>query len=67
VRDDWIRTTDLAVIDEDGFVFHRGRGDGAIMRGGFKVLPEKIIDVLQRHPSVLDAAVVGLPDQGQRC
>lgn len=62
VKDGWIRTTDLVTIDADGFVFHRGRGDGAIVRGGFKVLPEKIVDVLQQHPSVLDAAVVGLPD-----
>ncbi|RYY29072.1 MAG: long-chain fatty acid--CoA ligase [Sphingomonadales bacterium] len=62
VSDDWIRTTDLMVIDEDGFAFHRGRGDGAIVRGGFKVLPEKVVAALQQHPSVLDAAVVGLPD-----
>src|SRR3546814_9064515 len=34
VRDGWIRTTDLAVIDDEGFVFHKGRGDGAILRGG---------------------------------
>jgi acyl-coenzyme A synthetase/AMP-(fatty) acid ligase len=60
--DEWIRTTDLAMIDADGFVFHRGRGDGAIVRGGFKVLPEKIVTALQQHPSVLDAAVVGIPD-----
>ena len=60
--DEWIRTTDLALIDVDGFVFHRGRGDGAIVRGGFKVLPEKIVSALQQHPLVLDAAVVGIPD-----
>lgn len=60
--EEWIRTTDLATIDEDGFVFHRGRGDGAIVRGGFKVLPEKIVAALQRHPAVLDAAVVGIAD-----
>lgn len=60
--EEWIRTTDLAVIDEDGFVYHRGRGDGAILRGGFKVLPEKIVTALQQHPLVLDAAVVGIAD-----
>ena len=58
----FIRTTDLARIDPDGFVFHLGRGDGAIMRGGFKVLPETIASALMAHPAVLDAAVVGLPD-----
>jgi acyl-CoA synthetase (AMP-forming)/AMP-acid ligase II len=60
---DWIRTTDLAEIDADGFVFHKGRGDGAILRGGFKVLPEVVVEALRSHPSVLDAAVVGLPDE----
>ena len=59
---DWIRTTDLVVIDADGFVFHHGRNDGAIVRGGFKILPETVVKVLREHPSVADAAVVGLPD-----
>jgi long-chain acyl-CoA synthetase len=60
---DWIRTTDVALIDEDGFVFHRGRADGAIMRGGFKILPETIERALLLHPAVSTAAVVGLPDR----
>lgn len=58
----WIRTTDIVAIDADGFVFHKGRGDGAILRGGHKVLPEKVVDALRTHPDVLDAAVVGLAD-----
>lgn len=62
IGDDWINTTDIVTIDEDGFVFHRGRGDGAILRGGYKVLPEKVVDALRSHPAVLDAAVIGLPD-----
>lgn len=37
ISDDWIRTTDIASIDEDGFVTLHGRADGAINRGGFKV------------------------------
>lgn len=59
---DWVRTTDLASIDEDGFVTLHGRGDGAINRGGFKILPETVRRVLISHPSVLDACVVGVPD-----
>jgi acyl-CoA synthetase (AMP-forming)/AMP-acid ligase II len=59
---DWIRTSDRALIDEDGFLFHRGRADGAIMRGGFKLLPEAIERALLLHPSVSAAAVIGLPD-----
>jgi len=62
MSDDWIRTTDLVTIDEDGFVFHHGRNDGAIVRGGFKVLPETVVGALRQHPAVSDAAVVGLPD-----
>ena len=59
---DWIRTSDIALIDEDGFLFHRGRADGAIMRGGFKLLPETIERALLRHSAVSAAAVVGVPD-----
>lgn len=59
---DWIRTTDLAALDEDGFLYHRGRADGAIVRGGFKIIPELVAEALQTHPAVAAAAVVGLPD-----
>ena len=59
---DWIRTSDLAMIDADGFLFLRGRADGAIMRGGFKVLPETIERALVLHPAVAEAGVVGVPD-----
>jgi len=59
----WIRTADIAVLDEDDFLFHRGRADGAIVRGGFKLLPETIERALTLHPAVADAAVVGLTDE----
>lgn len=59
----WIRTSDVGVIDEDGFLFLRGRADGAIMRGGFKLLPETIERALLKHPAIAEAAVVGLPDR----
>ena len=58
----WIRTTDLAHIDSDGFLFIDGRADGAINRGGFKVLPETIVFALCEHPAVADAAALGIPD-----
>lgn len=60
---DWIRTSDIARIDADGFMYHCGRADGAIMRGGFKVLPETIERALFLHPAVSSAAVVGIADQ----
>ncbi|MGV0873608.1 class I adenylate-forming enzyme family protein [Mycolicibacterium sp. XJ879] len=59
---DWIRTTDIASIDVDGFVTLHGRADGAINRGGFKVQPETVRHVLISHPAVRDACVVGVPD-----
>jgi long-chain acyl-CoA synthetase len=59
---DWIRTTDLAAIDADGFVYHRGRADGAIMRGGYKIIPEAVAEKMSLHPSIATVAVVGLPD-----
>lgn len=51
------------MIDADGFLFHRGRADGAIIRGGFKLLPETIERAPLLHPAVAAAAVVGLADQ----
>lgn len=59
---DWIRTSDLATIDLDGFLFLRGRADDAINRGGFKILPEDVAAVLRTYPGIADAAVVGVPD-----
>lgn len=58
----WVRTTDLARVDADGFLFVLGRADGAINRGGFKLIPAEIEQVLERHPSVAQASVVGLKD-----
>jgi long-chain acyl-CoA synthetase len=63
VRPDWVRTTDLMMIDADGYAFHRGRHDGAITRGGFEIMPEQIIKVLRAHPAVADASVIGLADK----
>jgi acyl-coenzyme A synthetase/AMP-(fatty) acid ligase len=60
---EWIRTSDIALIDEDGFMYHRGRADGAIMRGGFKLLPETIERALLLHAAISAVAVLGLPDQ----
>jgi acyl-coenzyme A synthetase/AMP-(fatty) acid ligase len=58
----WQRTTDLARIDEDGFVWILGRADQAIIRGGFKVRPDDVRAALERDPRVRAAAVVGRTD-----
>lgn len=59
---EWIRTADIGRIDKDGFLFLHGRADGAIMRGGFKILPETIERALLLHDHVSAAAVVDVPD-----
>lgn len=59
---DWMRTTDIARIDADGFLWILGRADQAIIRGGFKVMPDDVRAELESHPAVMGAAVVGRPD-----
>jgi len=59
---DWMRTTDLARIDEDGFLWILGRADQAIIRGGFKVMPDDVRTALESHPAIRGAAVIGRPD-----
>ncbi|GAA3526959.1 AMP-binding protein [Amycolatopsis ultiminotia] len=59
----WTRTSDLARIDTDGFVWIEGRADDVIIRGGFKVAPETVKRALETHPAVREAAVAGLPDE----
>lgn len=60
---DWMRTTDMARIDEDGFLWIIARADQAIIRGGFKVLPDDVRTALESHPAVAAAAVVGQLDE----
>ena len=59
----WVRTTDVAVIDADGFLWIKGRVDDVIVRGGFKVHPAKVVAALEEHPEVREAAVVGVADE----
>jgi acyl-CoA synthetase (AMP-forming)/AMP-acid ligase II len=60
---EWVRTTDLARLDADGFLWILGRADQAIIRGGFKVRPDDIKAALERHPGVRGAAVVSREDR----
>src|SRR6202000_868331 len=60
---DWIKTSDLAHLDEDGFLDIDGRADDVIVRGGFKVSPEIVVRALRAHSAVADAAVAPVPAQ----
>jgi long-chain acyl-CoA synthetase len=60
--DDWQRTGDVARIDGDGFVWIEGRVSDMVNRGGLKVHPAEVEEVLRLAPAVTDAAVVGVPD-----
>jgi acyl-CoA synthetase (AMP-forming)/AMP-acid ligase II len=59
---DWIRTTDMARMDADGFLWILGRADQAIIRGGFKILPDDVRAALESHPAVQGATVIGRSD-----
>jgi acyl-CoA synthetase (AMP-forming)/AMP-acid ligase II len=60
--DGWLRTGDLGHRDADGFFFVTGRIKELIIKGGENIAPREIDEVLLRHPGVLDAAAVGIPD-----
>jgi acyl-CoA synthetase (AMP-forming)/AMP-acid ligase II len=60
--DGYFLTGDLGMIDEDGYVHIVGRRKELIIRGGFNVYPREVEDRLQAHPAVLEAVVVGVPD-----
>jgi long-chain acyl-CoA synthetase len=64
----WLHTGDIGHRDEDGFFYFRTRLKRMIKSSGFNVYPSEVEAVLERHPAVVDACVIGVPDpaQGQR-
>jgi fatty-acyl-CoA synthase len=63
LADGWLRTGDLATMDERGYCRIVGRLKDMIIRGGENLFPAEIEEILYRHPAVAEAAVVGLPDE----
>jgi long-chain acyl-CoA synthetase len=59
----WQRTTDLAIVDEDRFLWIKGRADATIVRGGFKIQPDDVARAIEAHEAIREAAVTGLPDE----
>src|SRR5690242_20789618 len=57
----WLHTGDLGYVDEEGFFFIVDRKKDLIIRGGYNVYPREVEEVLYTHPSVAEAAVVGIP------
>lgn len=60
--DGWLRTGDIARVDADGYVYLVGRTSDKIIRGGENVYPADVEEVIQSHPAVAAAGVVGVPD-----
>jgi acyl-CoA synthetase (AMP-forming)/AMP-acid ligase II len=63
IRPARIKTGDLGIMDEDGFVRVSGRTKDLIIRGGVNIAPVEIDEVLLKHPGILDAAAFGVPDK----
>lgn len=58
----WFHMKDLARVDEDGYFWYVGRNDDVIKASGYRIGPHEVEAVLCRHPSVAEAAVIGVPD-----
>ncbi|QSW97679.1 class I adenylate-forming enzyme family protein [Haloterrigena alkaliphila] len=63
VDDEWIRTGDVAEVDEDGFLYIVGRVDNMIVSGGENIYPEEVEEVVETYEGVDEAVVVGLEDE----
>jgi acetyl-CoA synthetase len=60
---DWCRTGDIAMADDDGYLWYQGRADDMFKAAGYRIGPSEIENCLVRHPAVANAAVVPSPDE----
>jgi long-chain acyl-CoA synthetase len=62
LRDGWLLTGDMAVMDEEGYFSIVDRKKDLIIAGGYNVYPREVEEILYEHPKILEVAVVGVPD-----
>ena len=63
LRNGWLHTGDMGRFDEDGYLYIVERKKDLIIRGGFNIYPRDIEEVLNRHPAVIESAVIGIPSE----
>ena len=62
IRDGWLHTGDLAVMDEEGYFTIVGRKKDMILASGYNIYPDEIDRLLMAHPAVLESCTIGIPD-----
>jgi long-chain acyl-CoA synthetase len=63
LRNGWLHTGDMGRLDEDGYLYIVERKKDLIIRGGLNVYPRDVEEVLNRHPAVIESAVIGIPSE----
>jgi acyl-CoA synthetase (AMP-forming)/AMP-acid ligase II len=63
LRGGWLHTGDLAMFDEEGYMYLMGRKDDRIRTGAYNVYPIEVEEVMKRHPAVMEPAVFGITDE----
>src|SRR5690625_3122493 len=63
LKDGWLLTGDMGKMDEEGYFYVVDRKSDMIIAGGFNIYPREIEEVLFEHPDIIEAAVIGVPDE----
>jgi acyl-CoA synthetase (AMP-forming)/AMP-acid ligase II len=62
LRNGWLHTGDLAIADEDGYIYMADRKKDMVIRGGENIYSAEVERILYQHPKILEAAIIGIPD-----